>query len=103
MAKVINKARQYKPSTIRRLDTLSANQCAEPNCNRMLVAEDGVSIVSKICHIEAASINGPRYNPNTTDDQRRSFDNLILLCDEHHTIIDNNENQSIYSQSNLKL
>lgn len=102
MAKASNKARQYKPSTIRRLDTLSANQCAEPNCNRMLVAEDGISIVSKICHIEAASKNGPRYNSDATDDDRRSFDNLILLCDEHHTIIDNKENESKYPVILLK-
>lgn len=102
MAKLVSKARKYKPSTIRRLDTLSANQCAEPNCSKMLVAEDGISIVSKICHIEAASEHGPRYNPDKTDDDRRSFDNLILLCDEHHTIIDNKENETKYPVSLLK-
>lgn len=95
------KARQYKPSTVRRLDTLSGNQCCEPNCKKPLVAEDGISIVSKICHIEAASANGPRYNPNMTDDDRRHYDNLILLCDEHHAIIDNKENESKFPKSLL--
>lgn len=102
MEKTISKARQYKPSTIRRLDTLSANQCAKPNCHKKLVAEDKISIVSKICHIEAASKKGPRYNSNMTDDERRSYENLILLCDEHHIIIDNKENESEYPVELLK-
>lgn len=91
-----NRARQYKPSTIRRLDTLSGNQCAAPDCTRSLIARDNESIVSKICHIEAASENGPRFNPNMDDDERRHFDNLILLCDECHTIIDSKENEKKY-------
>ena len=90
-------ARQYKPSTKRRLDTLSRNKCAKPNCDRKLIAKDGQTIVSKICHIEAASKNGPRFNPNMNDDERRHFDNLILLCDECHSIIDNKENEHEYT------
>ena len=96
------KARQYKPSTIRRLDTLSGNRCYATNCNKKLIAEDGKTIVSKICHIQAASKNGPRYNPNMTDDERRAFENLILLCDEHHSIIDNPENEKNYPVSLLQ-
>lgn len=97
-----DKARQYKPSTIRRLDTLSGNQCAMPNCTKPLIAEDGISIISKICHIEAASKNGPRWNPNMNDDDRRHYSNLILLCDEHHVIIDNRENENSYSTELLQ-
>lgn len=98
-----NKARQYKPSTVRRLDTLSGNQCASPNCTRKLIARDGETIVSKICHIEAASPDGPRYNENMTDDERRHYNNLVLLCDECHRIIDNKENESNYSVKLLKI
>lgn len=97
-----DKARQYKPSTVRRLDTLSGNECAHPTCQKKLIAEDGVSIISKICHITAASAEGPRYDASMTDDERRGFDNLILLCDEHHVIIDNKANESTYSTSLLK-
>ncbi|GAB1372482.1 hypothetical protein MASR1M45_25440 [Candidatus Kapaibacterium sp.] len=97
-----DKARQYRPSTVRRLDTLSGNECAHPNCNKNLIAEDGISIISKICHIAAASKEGPRFDENMTDDERRGFDNLILLCDEHHVIIDNKDNESEYTSSLLK-
>lgn len=97
-----DKARQYKPVTVRRLDTLSGNECAEPSCNKKLIAEDGHSTISKICHIEAASEGGPRYNKNSNEEYRRSFENLILLCDEHHTMIDNKINENLYPVSLLK-
>lgn len=93
--------RSYKRSHIRRLDTLSGNQCASPDCTRSFIARDGMSIVSKICHIAAASPEGPRFDPLMDNDQRRHFDNLILLCDECHTIIDNKENELKYPTSLL--
>lgn len=96
------KAREYTPTTIKRLYSLSGNECAEPNCDKKLIAKDEKTIISKICHIEAASENGARYNPSMTDDERRHFNNLILLCDEHHSIIDNPENEAEYSVELLK-
>lgn len=91
-----DKAREYKRTTIRRLDLLSGNECAAPTCSKKLIAHDEKSIVSKICHIEAAGEEGPRFNPLMDDDQRRAYENLILLCDECHTIIDNKENEVDY-------
>ena len=98
---MVDKARQYKPSTVRRLDTLSGNKCAAPDCTRNLIARDHETIISKICHIEAANKNGPRYNPTMSDDDRRHFTNLILLCDECHTMIDNKENEKKYPKELL--
>lgn len=95
--RVTEKARQYKRTTIRRLDTLSGNQCAAPECDKPLIAKDGESIVSKICHIEAASPKGARYNSNMTDEERRHYDNLLLLCDECHVIVDNKANVPKYT------
>jgi len=96
--------RNFQPliHIVRRLDTLSGNKCAAPNCTKSLVARDNETIISKICHIEAASENGPRFNPEMTDDERRHFDNLILLCDECHSIIDNKDNEQKYPVSLLK-
>ncbi len=97
-----DRSRQYKTTHKRRLDTLSRNQCYSPTCNKKLISQDGKSITGKICHIEAASPNGPRYNSQSTDDERRDFNNLILLCDECHTMIDNPENLTIYTVEVLK-
>lgn len=95
------KARDYKITTVKRLFALSGNECYAPNCSRNFIAEDEKTIVAKICHIEAASPNGPRYNPSMTDDERRAFENLLLLCDEHHEIIDNPLNEIDYPKELL--
>lgn len=95
-------SRQYKPTTIKKLFLLSGNECAEPACTRRLLAKDGESIIGKICHIEAASDDGPRYNASMDDEARRHFNNLILLCDEDHTIIDNIQNENKYPVELLK-
>ena len=71
----------------------SGNQCAFPECNQELhqmVGSDGSTVIGEECHIEARSVGGPRYNKNLTEKQVDSFDNLILLCPVHHTIIDRN-------------
>lgn len=97
-----SKARDYKSPTVKRLHTLSGNQCAAPGCTKAFIARDNKTIISKICHIEAASADWPRWNPDMDDDQRRHFDNLILLCDECHSIVDNKENEARYPVSLLK-
>ncbi|MBF0274194.1 MAG: hypothetical protein HQK84_03070 [Nitrospinae bacterium] len=91
-----DKSRQYKPTTVRRLDTLSGGQCAAPNCSKPLIARDGETLLSKIAHIEGASPKGPRYNHSMDVDERRHYNNLILLCDECHSMIDNKENEDKY-------
>lgn len=95
-------ARDYTPSDIKRLFAFSGNQCAKPGCTRNVIGEDDLTVVGKICHIAAASKNGPRYDSKMTDEQRRGYDNLILLCDEHHSIIDNKENETQYPPELLK-
>lgn len=97
-----NKAREYTSSTVKRLHALSGNQCAAPDCTRALIARDGETIVSKICHIEGASEGGARYNDRSDDDERRHFDNLILLCDECHCIVDNLDNVAKFPVSLLR-
>lgn len=96
-----NKSRNYKPSDIKRLFAFSGNQCAEPSCNKPMIAEDGKVVIGEVCHISAASKDGPRYRKDMDDNARRSFDNLILLCDEHHKMIDNTENLTSYPENLL--
>ena len=73
---------------------LSGNQCAFPGCTRILVNEKD-ALGSNICHIEAANIDGERYNPDMTDADRASFDNLILLCPHHHSETDDVEKYTV--------
>jgi len=73
-----SKARDYKPSTVKRLHVLSGNQCASPDCANVLMARDGETLISKICHIEAALANGVRWNASMDDDQVDIL--TILFC-----------------------
>lgn len=61
----------------------SGNVCAFPGCTHELVTSRNI-FVGQVCHIEAANPGGQRFNSNSTDEQRRSFENLLLLCYRHH-------------------
>ena len=74
------------PKTRIRLYALSGNQCAFPGCDVTFVSPEDKTNLSNICHIEAAEKGGERYNPNSNDEERRSFKNLILLCPNHHIV-----------------
>lgn len=78
--------KQFKDTDLKVLLTKSRGLCAFENCNKNLVLQD--IFVGDICHIEAAEPEGPRFNNNQDDDERRGIDNLILLCKEHHKLID---------------
>ncbi len=71
-----------KIDTLRALYAKSSNQCAYPGCDHPLIDENNES-VGQVCHIEDA-LPGGRFNENMTNEQRRSYDNLILLCYRHH-------------------
>jgi hypothetical protein len=73
-------------TTIKRLFAHSGNRCAFPRCTVLLVQDK--TVVGEICHIKAASPSGPRYDPQQTIVQRHSYDNLLLLCANHHATID---------------
>jgi hypothetical protein len=56
-------------------------------------------LIGEVCHIEAAEEGGERYNPNQSDEDRRHYNNLLLLCHEHH--VETNDVQE-YTVSKLK-
>ena len=87
---------------LRPLFARSGNQCAFPGCTNPLVNNCNES-VAQICHIEAASPGGQRYNKKQTDEERRSYDNLILLCYAHHVETDDVEMYSVLRLKEIKL
>lgn len=93
-----SKARNYSPQTIKKLFALSGNQCAFPNCSKIIVNQNNAKD-SNICHIEAANEDGERYRDSMTDKERADYENLILLCVQHH---DETNNVNIYTVEVLK-
>lgn len=70
---------------LRKLYLKSGNQCAFPGCYNAMVDDNG-NFIGQICHIEAAEAGGERFNPNMTNEERRAYDNLMLMCYEHHVV-----------------
>jgi len=70
----------------------SGNVCAFPNCDRtLLLAEtraDGAAVIAELAHIVAASRQGPRGDVELDEESRNLAKNLIVLCPEHHAVID---------------
>lgn len=75
------------PKDARDLYLRSGNRCAFPGCNQPLMTSEGV-LTGEIAHIEAAMPGGPRFRDSMTNEERRAFENLLLLCATHHTVID---------------
>ncbi len=73
--------------TIKRLFALSGNICAYPRCQLPIVESAG-TIIGEICHIKARHAGGPRFDLAQSEEDRHAFNNLILLCRNHHKVID---------------
>jgi len=89
---------------IKTLCAMSGGVCAFPGCGRLLVesgtdADDAV-FLGEVAHIVADSRQGPRGESSLSDEDRDKHPNLILLCGDHHKIIDSQPNT--YSVSVLR-
>jgi len=66
--------------------------CAFPNCRRNLVKdktkEDREVLVGEIAHIVAQSPGGPRNASPIPGGNIDGYENLLLLCHEHHELVD---------------
>jgi hypothetical protein len=74
-------------SDLKRLFARSGNQCAFPKCLAQLA--DGKTFLGEVCHIKGDKPASARFDPNQTPAERHGYDNLIVLCPTHHTVIDN--------------
>src|SRR5690554_3112190 len=91
-----------KLETLRALFARSGNQCAFPGCTHPLVNGDNL-FIAQVCHIEAASSGGERFNPDSDDEYRRSYENLILLCYPHHIETDDVDRYPVEKLKEMKL
>jgi hypothetical protein len=72
----------------------AAGRCSMPECRKQLVSDASDAVPSKAilhgenCHIVAEKPDGPRGKSKLKTPDRNRYPNLILLCANHHTIID---------------
>lgn len=87
--------------TLRELYLKSGNRCAFPDCTALMLDTEG-DFIGQITHIEAAEIGGPRFNENMSNEERRSFTNLILMCYPHHVKTHDVEKYSVATLKEMK-
>ncbi|MCY4321523.1 MAG: hypothetical protein OXC37_03845 [Bdellovibrionaceae bacterium] len=90
-----------KKTTLKALFGKSGNQCAFPECKEQLIDEEN-NCIGQLCHIESANETGARFNPDSNDEYRRSYENLILLCPTHHYKIDKSKKFSTEKLKSIK-
>ncbi|OKO85503.1 hypothetical protein AC629_18880 [Bradyrhizobium sp. NAS80.1] len=70
----------------------AAGRCQYAGCNKLLIGEQisGARNANKsyIAHVVGDSPDGPRGDPILSPKLAHDPDNLMLVCDEHHRVID---------------
>ena len=100
--KTSNRGDNPSPLTKMILCARAAGRCQFEGCNKKLFI-DGVTLKkvnnSNIAHIVASAPDGPRGN-NESYELSDKIENLMLMCQEHHKLID--DNPEVYTISVLK-
>lgn len=87
-----------QPTDIKILWAKAAGRCSFSDCRKPLVADasdavpSGNVLIGDNCHIVADSKDGPRGKSRLSAKDRDRYPNLILLCRNHHRIIDGDPN-----------
>ena len=77
----------------RKLWRLAGSRCSFYVCDQELFKQEKEGVLGHMAHIVAEKENGPRGHSALTLAERNSYDNLILLCPIHHSLIDNSEEE----------
>ncbi|MEW1951089.1 hypothetical protein AB0280_17780 [Pseudarthrobacter sp902506025] len=96
--------RDYSTGTVNALFALSGTSCYHPDCPVTVVKflEDEAFTDVQIAHIYGANKGAARYDPAMTNDQRRAFSNLMLLCKPHHELVDKRHPERYPAETLLK-
>lgn len=88
------------PKVIQTLWVVAGGRCEFDGCNQPLwydiLTKKGCNS-AYIAHIIADEPGGPRGDAVLSKQKCKDIDNLMLVCDTHHRMIDNRENVSTYT------
>ncbi len=82
---------QAKPgiTDLKKLFARSGNRCAFPKCKAPIIHQD--TLLGQVAHIKGLNLGSARHDISQTPEERNAYPNLILLCPNHHTTIDDDE------------
>jgi len=87
----------YIPEKVKiRLWGKAGGRCQYKGCNKQLYIDSLTKAefnTAYIAHIIADSINGPRGHTTLSKTLKADISNLMLMCDEHHRLIDRDDVQ----------
>lgn len=75
----------------------AGNRCAFPGCAQRLISDlekpdQGFSgtggVIGEEAHVRSSKPTGPRHEPRYPPETLNDYENLVLLCPTHHTVID---------------
>jgi hypothetical protein len=79
-------------TVVKTLFAVSGNLCqfvsASGRCEKRLTDPRWKKVRARICHIYGESNGSSRYEEHMTDEERRAYENLMLMCPNHHTEVD---------------
>lgn len=91
-----NVRRSIPLKEIKLLCLQSGGICAFPGCGKSLIEagtpEDDPVVLGEIAHIVAYEAGGPRGDASMPEADRNKHTNLVLLCGDHHKLIDSQPN-----------
>lgn len=84
----------------------AAGRCAFPDCREKLcfnsAGEAAPHTIGEMAHICGEKPGSNRHDPSQSPPARDAYQNLILLCPNHHTRIDKPENENRYTVDSLQ-
>ena len=87
-------------STRRSILSHAGNQCAFPACSKPI--HSAGEMLGQIAHIEGRKFSSARFRAGQSPEERNGYDNLIAVCHEHGTYIDDQEQEETYTVAVLK-
>lgn len=86
--------------TIKLLWSNAAGRCSFPSCDKRLTVEQAAEsapyTLGEMAHINGKNPGSNRHEATQPVEERDLYENLILLCPNHHTEIDKPENEERY-------
>lgn len=107
MVKNITKAKKISSSdpVIAEVWIVCGARCSFKGCNKYLL-QDNITTnkvrLAQVAHIVAKSVDGPRGSYDLPIKNRNDISNLMLVCPEHHRLIDTKEKEDEYTVELLR-